>query len=275
MCNYFSNFFYKSFKVATMLKYFTILRLFAIIFIVFLSFQNNSFAQTISFPCQDGNCNAVWGQYSTTVYLPDYPSCPITVKYAKRDCPSGTEYKIVSIGWDVYAGGCSTLTQKMYPGGFINSQIDVTFQNKIYRDIFFRFSQLDFLGYYNALDDVEKVKFNCGTGTKMKMYKSFEAVCNSKLHCGYDFGIDPNGHSVYFWTLTNIPCSTECCVIEYSYCYDTTTLTPVVGTENRYRTGTASCDINYTPPAICGDWLGLQPSAHYQDKCFESCWSDE
>lgn len=255
--------------------------LISMLFFIFVC-QERSFCQSKKLsPCEDTTCTSNWAAYTDTLYVSGvFSSCPIVVKYSKRLCIKNgipkAELKITSIGWDVSdSTDCDTLTHRMYPHGILSSDIDVSFHNSILREINLQLSAADFIGFYNALDTLEKSDYYCNGGSKRVMYQSFEATCNSKLKCGYDSGIDPLGHHHYFWTLTNIPCNYNCCIIENSFCYDTTSHS-VIGTENRYiRDNGSLCNTEYKPTALCGDWFNLPLINQLQSLCIDSCWGDD
>ncbi len=214
-------------------------------------------APTAQAGCDPLGCDpGTWTHASRTIYLPNYPNCPVDVGYQYRTCAGFiVEIRVYSYSYNPSDDpDCQDLDDDTQnPDGSINwGQIGQNF-----RDVLTQLTEDLFIDFYNNLpNQTAKDAYDCENGTTSKTYTGVWGSCVE-----YEFCFNSPGP----FTVEISECSDLlCCLQETVYCWDSQTNSPKV-TENFTPApddcGTPSLSINW--PCIT---YGCVPFCEYEEQ---------
>lgn len=223
----------------------------SLVLFVFM-FSSASFSQTIN-SCNPFDCSTIpFTSDSKTFTMPGYPTCPITVYFLRRICNGKEEIEIQTIGYNnppspLCSGLVSWLTDPLHSFDNLNLLWSTSRQEIA--------TQL-FTAYYASLPSQTKFLVECPNG--YKNYDYYTSVCNH--YCSY---VDAY-HGMF--QFAQLPCSTtQCCKVEYTVCWNTTTSQMDVVKTTTQTGGTTVCESTApacpaTLPVPGAFVVGTQPS---------------
>ncbi len=191
--------------------------------------------------CDPLNCNpASWTSTTRTVYLPDYPNCPIDVGYRYRTC-SGiiTEIRVTNYSFDPSADPDCADLDSVHTGPTGDPAWGVIGQT--FQELLTQLTEDLFVAQYNLLSQADKDKFDCDTGSTTKTYTGVWGSCVE-----YEVCYLPDGSWVV--TISDECSDLLCCLQTTTYCWDSQTNSP-----NLTETFTPAQDSCGTP-TLSGSW---------------------
>lgn len=202
-----------------------------------------------------------WITITKTIYLPGYPTCPVTYLYQTRICQPGNIVEMQGSGFyfDVADPNCSLLEGLMYPSGTSGTP---------------DWTQIMW-GYYAGLDEVIKADFmawhllnptvNCPNG--LRKYHVSTATC----HAFYTVTVPANpttGAGGYEQIFNTICSDEQCCIKEVNICWDPVT-NSMQRTTNVITNGTLSIPCPRDGAQIPS---GVYP--HFVSDCTIDCFGE-
>jgi hypothetical protein len=186
---------------------------FTVLLLIMTLAINNLIAQISCYDDNGSNCSD-WSSTSTTIYLPEHPSCPLTVLYKSRTCDEGTQIYIEQIFADLQSPNCDGIKNQIWPNG-MNEPVSWGGVANLYKSAYRQLSYIIFLSETSGLSDAEKDNYLCGSGYYVTTHTYFRDICHKyclKLEWGPSF---PK-----VWIVERMCTDQYCCDVMEQYCYN-------------------------------------------------------